>query len=233
MRTEHPRLPADRRAELERIMAGLADDRAMEVALHHHFGAELRRTLVALCREHGLADPAPDDLDGLAFDACTELGRIACSWRPDGGALPWVYGRERLLAMLRRHAGPPTRSLPDAALLEGATAPAVAPDDPPAVVVLDALVRDGRHPVLVRLAEAMAGTVSERDVELVLLYLQQQASADPSPSHTVALLVGRRPDAVRQAFHRARRRLRGLAVADPRYRPLLALPFLADGERAA
>jgi hypothetical protein len=135
--------------------------------------------------------------------------------------------------MLRRHAGPPTRPLPDDALVEGATAPAVAPDDPPAVVVLDGLVRERGHPVLTRLAEALAGTVSERDAELLLLYLQQQAADDPSPSHTVARLVGRRPDAVRQAFHRARRTLRRLAVADARFRPLLALPFLADGERAA
>jgi hypothetical protein len=235
MRTGHP-LEQHRRDELARIMAGLADDPAMEVALYQHFGGELRATLVALAREHGLRPPLPDELDGLAFDACTELARIAGSWRPDGGALPWVYGKARLVSLLRRHAGPRTQPLPEGGLpdgsVEGATAPAVAPDDPPAVVVLDRLVRSDGHPVLVALAEALDTATSERDAEVVLLYLQQQASHDPSPSHTVGLLVGRRPDAVRQAFHRSRLRLRRLALTDDRFRPLLALPFLA-GERAA
>jgi hypothetical protein len=236
MRTGHP-LEQHRRAELARIMAGLADDPAMEVALYQHFGDELRAALVALAREHGLRPPLPDELDGLAFDACTELGRIAGSWRPDGGALPWVYGKARLVSLLRRHAGPRTQPLPEGGLadggtVEGATAPAVAPDDPPAIVVLDRLVRRDGHPVLVTLAEALGTATSERDAEVVLLYLQQQASHDPSPSHTVARLVGRRPDAVRQSFHRSRQRLRRLALSDDRFRPLLALPFLA-GEQAA
>jgi hypothetical protein len=108
----------------------------------------------------------------------------------------------------------------------------VAPDAPPAIVVLDRLVRRDGDPVLVTLAEALDTATSERDAEVVLLYLQQQASHDPSPSHTVAMLVGRRPDAVRQAFHRSRERLRRLALTDDRFRPLLALPFLA-GEQAA
>jgi hypothetical protein len=99
-------------------------------------------------------------------------------------------------------------------------------------VVLDHLVRRDGHPVLVTLAEALDTATSARDAEVVLLYLQQQASRDPSPSHTVAMLVGRRPDAVRQAFHRSRRRLRHLALTEPRFRPLLTLPFLAE-ERAA
>jgi hypothetical protein len=101
------------------------------------------------------------------------------------------------------------------------------------VVVLDRLVRDGRRPALVALREGLAAVVTERDAELVLLYVQQQASGDPSPSHTVARMVGRRPDAVRQAFHRARNRLRRLALTDRRFRPLLALPFLAAEQRAA
>jgi hypothetical protein len=46
-------------------------------------------------------------------------------------------------------------------------------------------------------------------------------------------MLDRRAANVRQTFCRIRRRLRSLALTDPRYRPLLALPLLgadAGGE---
>ena len=232
MRTDIPSLDPERRAVLAAIMAELPGDPAMEVALYSEFGAELRRALLALARQHQLPAIADDEFDGLTFDACEVIGTIARWWRPDGGALPWVYGRDRLLALLRHHIGPITRPLPHGELadttVEGATARAVAPDDRPAVRVLDQLIRDDRHPVLRNLADALEAVVSTADAELLLLYLQQQAAGDPSPSHTVGVLTARRPDAVRQAFSRARRRLRKLALTDDHFRALLALPFLAE-----
>ena len=227
MRTATPPMDPGRRALLAGIRAALPDDPAMEVSLYTEFGGELRRALVGLSRRLELPVPDADELDGLTFDACGGLRVVARWWRPDGGALPWVYGRDRLTTMLRHHAGPIQRPLLDRDLVEGAAAPAAAPDDPPAVVVLDRLVRARDEPVVRLFQDALARVVPSRDRELVLLYAQQQAAADPSPSHTVASLVGRQPDAVRQAFSRARRRLRSLAIADDGFRPLLALPLLA------
>ena len=81
-------------------------------------------------------------------------------------------------------------------------------------------------------ADGLAATCSPADAELVLRYLQHKAAGDPSPSHTVGDQLGRRPEAVRQAYHRARSRLRRLALADHHFRPLLCLPFLADASEA-
>jgi hypothetical protein len=232
MRTETPttnRMAPERRAVLAGLMARLPDDPAAQVGLHQEFGGELRGTLVVLARELGLAPIPGDELDGLAFDACEVMAVVARWWDPAGGALPWTYGRERLKAMLREWEGPRTVPLPDGELL-GEVQPVVAvPDDRPALEVLDRLVRDDAHPVVSRFHQALRRTVPVGDHELVLLYAQQLAFADPSPSHTVATLVGRSPDAVRQAFCRARRKLRRLALDDADFRPLLALPLLAEG----
>jgi hypothetical protein len=243
MRTEHrktehrkTRLGPERRALLAALMARLPEDPAAEVSLFEAFGDELRGTIVVLARRLGMAPLAPDDLDALAFDACAVLATVARWWDPAKGALPWTYGRDRLLAMLRRWEGPRTAPLPSAEVLGAVPAPVTVLDEVPAVAVLDRLVRDGRHPVLMRFHEALGRVVGEADHELVLLYAQQQGGGDPAPSHTVGALVGRSPEAVRQAFSRARRKLRRLALAEPAFRPLLALPLLAEtrqGRRAA
>lgn len=236
MRTETPnqRMAPERRALLAELMARLPHDQAAQVSLHQAFGAELRGTLVVLAQQLGTAIPA-DELDSLAFDACEVMATVAKWWRPDRGALPWTYGRERLKAMLRDWDGLRTVELPEGDVL-GAAPPVIAvADDRPALVVLDRLVRDDAHPVLRCFAEALR-VLPEPDRELVLLYAQQQDAGDPSPSHTVGALVARSPEAVRQAFCRAKRKLRQLALTHDEFRPLLALPLLTEanpGRRAA
>jgi hypothetical protein len=232
MRTETPttnRMAPERRAVLAELMARLPDDPAAQVGLHQEFGGELRATLVVLARQLGLPPIGADDLDGLAFDACDVMATVARWWDPAGGALPWTYGRERLKAMLREWEGLRTVPLPEGDLLGDATAVEAAPDDRPALVVLDRLVRDDAHPVLRRFQEALELVLPAGDRELVLLYAQQLGAADPSPSHTVAQLLGRTPDAVRQAYCRSKRKLRRLALDDADFRPLLALPLLTEG----
>lgn len=219
----------ERRALLAELMARLPHDPAAEVSLLVAFGDELRGTIVVLARQLGLPPIAPDDLEGLAFDACGVLATVARWWDPDGGALPWTYGRERLRSMLRAWEGVRTVALPEGDVLGAAPSTVAATDDQPALVVLDRLVHHAGHPVLRRFRDALERVLAESDRELVLLYAQQQDAGDPSPSHTVGALVGRSPEAVRQAFSRARRRLRRLALAEADFRPLLSLPLLAEG----
>jgi hypothetical protein len=231
MRTETP--TTDRRALLAEIMSRLPDDPAAEVSLYEAFGAELRGTLVVLARQLGLPPIDPEDLDDLAFDACGVMATVARWWDPTKGALPWTYGKDRLRMLLHTWVGPRTVPLPDGELLGDGPSLTVVSDDGPAIQVLDRLVRDDAHPVARCFRDALEQVVGVGDRELVLLSAQQLASGDPSPAHTVGTLVGRSPDAVRQAFCRARRKLRSLAVAEEPYRPLLTLPLLAEPTRRA
>jgi hypothetical protein len=131
--------------------------------------------------------------------------------------------------MLHRHAGAALAPLPPVEAADprnwGEPAPV---DDEPSLAVLGRVAGQAGEPAVVALHRALAVACSPADGELVLRYLQHKAAGDPSPSHTVGDQLGRRPDAVRQAYHRSRTRLRRLALADHRYRPLLCLPFLAD-----
>lgn len=231
-----------RRAELDSIMATATDDGAAPWALLAAFGDEIGATLRALARADGLAGRIDaDELDGLVADACVVIVGVAGSWRPDGGALPWTYARPRLLALLRRHAGPIMAPLPPVDPADprnwGGTTPVDSDDS--LVVLASAAAAPAAEPAVGALHEALTATCTPDDGELVLRYLQHKAAGDPSPSHSVGAQLGRHPDAVRQAFCRARTRLRRLALAEHRFRCLLGLPFLAEqgspatGERAA
>jgi DNA-directed RNA polymerase specialized sigma24 family protein len=221
-------LDPQRRAELDDIMAAAADDPSAPWDLLNGFGDQIAANLRRLARADGLRLDA-DEIEGLTADACLEIVAVARTWRPDGGALPWTYARGRLRALLHRHAGPALAALPDVEPADprnwGAAAPA---DDEPSLAVLGRVAAAAGEPAVVALERALAVICSPADAELVLRYLQHKAAGDPSPSHTVGAQLGRRPDAVRQAYHRARTRLRRLALADHRFRPLLCLPFLAD-----
>lgn len=218
-------------------MAGLAaGDTAMVFALVERFGDELRRTLVALAAEAGLERPGRDDLEGLVYDAAVEIRRVATGWRFDGGALPWVWARARLLGVLRQASPPPAELVADLALERpDESALAWQGEERPAVVVLCTVAR--RHPGAAMVAEALAIAVREADREVLLRHADQVRAGDPSPAVTVGREVGRSPDAVRQAVSRARRKLRDLAEAEHRFRPLLRLPLLGplavDAEEAA
>lgn len=232
--TSPARMGPERRAQLEAIMASAADDPAAAWALLDTFGEEIGRTLRAIARLDGLAHLGDDELDGLTADACTVIVGVAGSWRPDGGALPWTYARPRLRTLLHHHAGPVLAPLPPVDPADprnwGAAAP---PDDESSFVVLRRVATHGAaEPAVVALHDGLAATCSPADAELVLRYLQHKAAGDPSPSHTVGAQLGRRPEAVRQAYHRARARLRRLALADHHFRPLLCLPFLAEVSEA-
>jgi hypothetical protein len=220
---------------LERIMAGLASgDDAMLRSLQLCCGDSIARFLRIANVELRLPPLADDDVDYLVFAACEEIACVANSWRPDGGASPWVYARPRLHNLLREYAGPPTCRFEDGLDWEVVQPAVVGLDDPPAIVVLDRLVRTGDHPVVALLREGLERVASKpEDRELVLRYAEQKAAPDPSPSQTVGAMFEKSPAAVRQRFKRARDRLVALACEDDHFRPLLALPMLAADDHGA
>lgn len=221
-------LDPQRRAQLDDIMAAAVDDPSAPWDLLAAFGDQIAANLRRLARADGLRLDA-DELEGLTADACLEIVAVAHSWRPEGGALPWTYAHGRLRALLHRHVGPALAALPDLEPADPRNWGAAAPvDDEPSLAILGRVAGPDGEPAVVALHHGLARVCTPADGELVLRYLQHKAAGDPSPSHTVGAQLDRRPDAVRQAYHRARTRLRRLALAEHRFRPLLGLPFLAD-----
>lgn len=195
--------------------------------LHREFWSPLAASLQCHLRRMGVDRIGEEDLDGLVLDACIVLFDVAPSWKPDG-SLPWVWVHPRLIAVVTRfvglHADHWSADQLDQ-LQESVGAPVVAPVDGDPLRILDGLGAD--DPLCHLLAEAFEEVGSARDRTILLEVKMQAQSGDPSPAVTVGAELGMRPEAVRQATHRARRRLREAIAREPRFRPLADLALLS------
>jgi hypothetical protein len=206
------------RERLVAIMGRAAGgDPAAAVSLYSAFGRQIGGCVRHLARTRGGRHLSHDDLDGLTFDACLALASVAGAWRPDG-ALPWVWGRGRITALVDAAIGPPTSVFTGDEMLGPAPPPSEAPTDPcsPLVTLHDLAAADDRCELLVE----VAGRLGRRDTDVLLQYALQQAAGDPSPSHTIAASTGLAPGAVRKVVSRSRRRLAAAIASDTRYAPL-------------
>jgi len=216
------------RARLEELMARLADgDQAAVIALYVEFATPISAALRSHLRAVGCDGIGRADLDGLVLDACFALADCARAWRPDGGALPWVWAARRLRVLASAHVGQYGETFdPDRHEPDGASPPAPAGDDADSQVeVLDRLA--SAHPLCRLLREALAQVGSARDGEIFLELQVQRLAGDRSPAVTVGRQFGLRPAAVRQVRRRTRARLRSLADIDDRFAPLAALDLVA------
>ena len=143
-----------------------------------------------------------DDVFGITLEAAMELGRTARSWDP-AGALPWVWARKRLLALVQAHLGTFTRELDDE-LLEREALPAAVPMDEP-VAALRRLAE--RHDGARALQEWLEALVSPRDADIWLSFQVERDGGNRSPAVTIAVDHGMRPDAVRKVVQRVNERL--------------------------
>lgn len=167
-----------------------------------------------------------DRLDDIVRDLVVELIELAPSWRPDGGALPWVWARSRLWSLAFARLGPLADDIEDHELVaDGSPAGGVGGHDGSPVETLRQAARDRTDVTL--LLEALDQGVSERDADVWLDVLSEQAAGNRSPSVTVAQQHDLTPCAVRKICQRVRRRLGDLGAAEARFAPLLALPALA------
>lgn len=227
-------MDAERRAVLERVMAGLAaGDEAMVVALFERFGGEVRATVASAARRDGWTVDARD-VDEVVFEACEAVAAAAGGWRPDGGALPWVFARKRIEAIVRRRRAERRRVAFDEAI-HGHLAPprAWAGDERPPLDVLGALGTEHQRCALV--IALLDEVVPARDQEVLLAYALQQDAGDPSPASTVGAALAMSPSAVRKAVSRGRARLRSAVGDDRRWAPLAGMALLGptDARRAA
>lgn len=185
-------------AVMRRIVAG---DRQAVWELHDLAEPALARIVQREARRIDLRLGSDDVLD-LTLDAAVDLAKLARAWRPDG-ALPWVWARRRVTALVHEHVGTFARPLDESHLdLE---VPAVMPrvDDPRRV--LRSLAQ--RHPSAHRLEQRLAAAVSERDAAIWLGVQLEKAAGNRSPAVTVGADHDLRPDAVRKVVQRVTERL--------------------------
>lgn len=185
-------------AVMRRIVAG---DRAAVWELHDLAEPALARIVRGEARRIDLRLSGDDVLD-LTLDAAIDLAKLAGAWQADG-ALPWVWARRRITALVHDHVGMFTRPL-DEAHLEVEARPAVPRVEDPSRV-LRSLAR--RHPSAHRLEQRLHAVASERDVAIWLGVQFEKASGNRSPAVTVATDHGMRPEAVRKVVQRVGERL--------------------------
>ena len=202
-------------------------DRPLNDALRHDVAAVMARIASgereAVWALHDLAEPAlarmlraearridfrigDEDIFDLTLDAALDLAKLARSWKPDG-ALPWVWARRRVTALVHEHIGTFARPLDDEHLdLE---APAWRPALPEPREALRTLAR--RHPSARRLDQRLTATVTDRDASIWLGVQLEKAAGNRSPAVTIAADHGLRPDAVRKVVQRVGQRMDDVA----------------------
>ncbi len=217
----------ERRERLNQIMAGIAggDDAAL-FHLWEEFGGDIRAAMAAHARLRGHHRLTPDALYDLAGEAWLALRPLARSWRPDG-AVPWVWARARLAAIVDEVLGPVVgRVLParDGEHIAEPDVLAYLGADPPPGETLGGLAESDERCRLLR--RAIDAALSPVDQELFLGYELQRQSGDPSPAVTMGALFGLKPATVRQRVWRARRKLAAVVDTDLRYAALAGLALL-------
>jgi hypothetical protein len=195
-----------RRAEINAVMARVAAGEVEAVwELHDLAEPALRRLLRAEARRLDVRI-GDEDLFDLTLDAVIDLRKLARAWDP-AGALPWVWARRRIVALVHDHVGTFADELDAAALaLEAPERPAPV-DDPRHV--LRALAR--RHPSAHRLEERLAATASDRDADIWLRVQIEKAGGNRSPAVTVGVDHDLAPAAVRKVVQRVSQRLDDVA----------------------
>lgn len=187
------------------VMARICDGEQQAVwELHALAEQPLRRMLRAEARRIDIRI-GDDDLLDLTLDAAVDLGKLARAWKPDG-ALPWVWARRRIVALVHRHVGVFADQLDETHHQIEAPVRVHPVDDPRGV--LRSLAR--RHAAALRLEEQLQA-VSERDADIWLLVQMERAAGNRSPAVTVGVAHDMRPEAIRKVVQRVGERLDDVA----------------------
>jgi hypothetical protein len=218
-----------REEDLERLVVLMAriagGDRAALFSLADQFGGPIVAAIRSHLRDLGVDHMERAELDGLAIDVCEAIWDVAPAWRPDGGALPWVWAAHRVRAVVSRHVGQHTDVLDEGAVAEVPAAAPAAAHEPSETALLRGLAT--ANPQCALLLEALERVTTPRNQAVVLAVRVQELLGDPAPAATVGREFGMRSDAVRQVKRRTLQKLRDLADDDERFGSLTGLAFLA------
>jgi len=169
-----------------------------------------------------------DQLDDLTRSAIVDIAGLAGTWRPDGGALPWNWARQRILAQAFTAVTGCHKSLDsesDGDLPEPETQFASASDEADLAEALDRLA--GCVPEAQLLLSGLSQVASERDRRIWLEYVAEQAMGNPAPAGAVARMHGLTEPNVRKIVQRVRKGLSDLGQRDPSFELLRQFPAVA------
>ncbi len=150
-----------------------------------------------------------DDVFGITLDAAMELSRLARTWSPDG-ALPWVWARLRIHALVHEHLGTFTRELDEEALEGVEPVVHVRMEEPVAALRKLAEGHEGAR----QLRERLDALVSARDADIWLSFQLERDAGNRSPAVTIAVDHDMQPAAVRKVVERVSKRLAASAYMD-------------------
>ncbi len=222
---EESTMHRERRERLEALMQRMADgDLAAVITFQDEFADRLRGVVRTVLRDLHREDvmASPGEVDGLVCDATFVLFDHAAGWRPDGGALPWVWAQRAIRAQIVRAIGHPVGGTEEDLESEaGAAAPIGGAD------LSHEAVRDlaATNAVVALLIELLDHTLDARHVAIVLDYQLLKAAGCPDASGTVASLYDTSASNVRQIRRRAMQKL-APALATPQYAPIAHLHLL-------
>ncbi|MCU0272722.1 MAG: hypothetical protein MUE34_05755 [Acidimicrobiales bacterium] len=206
----HPRTAVDADL-LATCMAGMAaGDASLLWTFLDAFGDRLAAVVRGALRDFHREDVArdADAVHGLVLDVAFVLFDRAHGWRP-GGAAPWHWARAAVRAEVANRIGHRTEVLDLDRLDRVDREPVTLPASVEGSAALDRLA--ARHPEVAAFTERLDAVASPRDRQVFAEYLLQQSHGDPSPSHTVAAILGLTPANVRQIVCRVRGRVRSAA----------------------
>src|SRR3546814_35866 len=150
---------------MTRIVGG---ERSAVWDLHTLSEPHMRRIIRAEARRIDIRIGDEDVLD-LSLDAAIDLAKIARAWQP-GGALPWVWARRRIAALVHGHVGTFAKPLDETHFeIEERAAPASV-ESPRALLRLLA----ERHPAARSLEERLSLVASDRDADVWLGVVLEQ-----------------------------------------------------------
>jgi hypothetical protein len=204
----------------------------IEAAFHlrEEFAGSLRHAVRRALRARQVELPV-SEVEELVADAALVLFEHAGAWRPEGGALPWIWAQHRIVNAVDRHIGMFVDALDDdrlarweAADVDRGHQPAPG-DEPASFELLESMAAD--DPRLRALAEALTEVATPRDREMWLEMRVQEVLGDPTPAASVARGHGVSAAAARQQRHRVGVRLRDLVSSDERFATLADLACVA------
>ena len=210
-----------RRMLLEEVMRRLIEgDLAMVWALSTEFGEEVARVIRRHLRSMGRSEviTEPGRVEGLVIDVALWFKDHGSGYDPSA-SLPWVWADKPIRSLVAADVGHRTVEFEPAI---GEALPATV--DGSVAELRELAERDRSVALLIEAAEEVG---SERDATVHLEYRVQKALGDPSPSHTVADMVGLRAANIRQIDTRMRKKVAELVELDDRFRPLKELAWLS------